>query len=314
MAWANLCRRSLVMDDEIGLGHGGLVMDREQHAGIEGRNRAGDDRMSLDAGSLDASMPRYDLVSDGAASSLARRSILMMGLGFLAACTATPSTPSTSSTFLVPDPIWPDPSRPSGPAPHAATGPAPAGSTSTNIAPDRNAKAVDGVIPRARWARGTPDTKDLNKMIVPIKWITIHHDGLDSPMTETSMDASAARIEWIRCGHRGRGFSDIGYHYIIDRDGRVWEGRNLRWQGAHVSKHNEQNIGILVMGNFDIQKPAPHQLDGLRAHVRRLMTQYKLLQGRVLTHREWAGAKTACPGKNLQSAVNDARRKNSWWS
>lgn len=284
-------------------------MVREQHAAIEGRSHAGDASGATEPSVLDGSLPRYDLVADGAASSVARRSILMMGMGLLAACT---TAPTTSSIFLVPDPIWPDPVRPGGPTPPVATGPAPAGSTSTNIAPDLNAKAVDGVIPRARWARGTPDTRDLNKMIVPIKWVTIHHDGLDSPMIETSMDATAGRIEWIRCGHRGRGFSDIGYHYIVDREGRVWEGRNLRWQGAHVSKHNEQNIGILVLGNFDIQKPSPRQLDGLRGHVRKLLAQYKLSRGRVLTHREWSGAKTACPGKHLQTSVNDARRKNTW--
>lgn len=286
-------------------------MDRMQHAGIEGRNHSGDAAGPTGPSTmLDGSMPRYDLVADGAASSVARRSILLMGMGLLAACT---TAPTTSSTFLVPDPIWPDPARPNGPAPRVASEPVVTGSASTNVAPDPSAKAVDGIIPRTRWARGTPDTKDLNKMIVPVKWVTIHHDGLDSPMTETGMDASAARIEWIRCGHRGRGFSDIGYHYIVDRDGRVWEGRNLRWQGAHVSKHNEQNIGILVMGNFDIQKPSQRQLDGLRLHVRKMLAQYKLSRGRVLTHREWAGAKTACPGKNLQAAVDDARRKNTWW-
>ena len=283
-------------------------MDREQHAGNEGRNHAPNGAGSN--GSMpNEGTPRYDLVADGTSGSLARRSILLMGMGLLAACT---TAPTTSSTFLVPDPIWPDPSRPQGPAARTATGPVPP-AASTTVTPDPKAKAVDGVIPRARWARGNPDGSDLNKMIVPIKWVTIHHDGLDSPMTETSMDASAARIEWIRCGHRGRGFSDIGYHYVIDRDGRVWEGRNLRWQGAHVSKHNEQNIGILVMGNFDIQKPSQQQLDGTRLHVRKLLAQYKLSRGRVLTHREWAGAKTACPGKHLQAAVDEARRKNTWW-
>jgi hypothetical protein len=254
--------------------------------------------------------PRYDLVADGTAAVLARRSILLMGMGFLAACTATPST---SSSFLVPDPIWPDPSRPGGPAPSIASGTTPP-TAGTGVTPDLKAKAVDGVIPRARWARGNPDSSDLNKMIVPIKWVTIHHDGLDSPMTETSMDASAARIEWIRCGHRGRGFSDIGYHYVIDRDGRVWEGRSLRWQGAHVSKHNEQNIGILVMGNFDIQRPSQQQLDGMQKWVSTLLKRYRLEDGRVRTHGEWPGAKTACPGKHLQAAVANIRRKKTRWS
>jgi hypothetical protein len=284
-------------------------MDRQHHSGIEERHHAHDGAGGIEPSATTEGPPRYDLVADGTSGSLARRSILLMGMGLLAACT---TAPTTSSTFLVPDPIWPDPSRPQGPAARTATGPVqPAASTA--VTPDPKAKAVDGVIPRARWARGNPDGADLNKMIVPIKWITIHHDGLDSPMTETSERASAARIEWIRCGHRGRGFSDIGYHYVIDRDGRVWEGRSMRWQGAHVARHNEQNIGILVMGNFDIQKPSQQQLDGTRLHVRKLLAQYKLSRGRVLTHREWAGAKTACPGKHLQAAVDEARRKNTWW-
>ena len=284
-------------------------MDREQHAGNEGRNHAPNGAGSN--GSMpNEGTPRYDLVADGTAAVVARRSILLMGMGFLAACTATPST---SSSFLVPEPIWPDPSRPGGPAPSIASGTTPP-TAATGVTPDLKAKAVDGVIPRARWARGNPDGSDLNKMIVPIKWVTIHHDGLDSPMTETSMDASAARIEWIRCGHRGRGFRDIGYHYVIDRDGRVWEGRNLRWQGAHVSKHNEQNIGILVMGNFDIQRPSQQQLDGMQKWVSTLLKRYRLEDGRVRTHGEWPGAKTACPGKHLQAAVANIRRKKTRWS
>jgi hypothetical protein len=284
-------------------------MDREQHAGNEGRNHAPNGAGSN--GSMpNEGTPRYDLVADGTAAVFARRSILLMGMGFLAACTATPST---SSNFLVPEPIWPDPSRPGGPAPSIASGTTPP-TAGTGVTPDLKAKAVDGVIPRARWARGNPDGSDLNKMIVPIKWVTIHHDGLDSPMTETSMDASAARIEWIRCGHRGRGFSDIGYHYVIDRDGRVWEGRSLRWQGAHVSKHNEQNIGILVMGNFDIQRPSQQQLDGMQKWVSTLLKRYRLEDGRVRTHGEWPGAKTACPGKHLQAAVANIRRKKTRWS
>ncbi len=256
-------------------------------------------------------VPRYDLIADGNSAPVARRSILLLGLaglGTLAACT---TAPATRTAFLTPEPIWPGAARSHPPVP---AGPAPAPATCDVTSPviDRNAKAVHGVIPRTRWARGNPDTTDLNKMITPIKWVTIHHDGLDSPMLATSMDDTAARIEWIRCGHRGRGFSDIGYHYIIDREGRVWEGRNLRWQGAHVSKHNEQNIGILVAGNFDIQKPTSDQLEGLRQHVRTLKTRYTIPSARVLTHREWSGARTACPGKNLQASVVSARAKKAW--
>ena len=64
-------------------------MDRMQLAGFEGRNHSGDAAGPAGPSTmLDGSMPRYDLVADGAASSVARRSILLMGMGLLAACTA----------------------------------------------------------------------------------------------------------------------------------------------------------------------------------------------------------------------------------
>jgi hypothetical protein len=118
----------------------------------------------------------------------------------------------------------------------------------------------------------------------------------------------AARIERYRVGHRARGWGDIGYHLVIDRGGAVWQGRSVRWQGAHVKDHNEGNIGVLVMGNFEVQQPAPAQLDTLARVVADLRRIYRIPQGRVMTHREWAGAQTLCPGRSLQPAVERIRR------
>lgn len=148
----------------------------------------------------------------------------------------------------------------------------------------------------------------MNPML-PVEYITIHHDGM-TPFTATDYASSAARIELYRNGHRGRGWGDIGYHYVIDREGRIWEGRSLKWQGAHVRNRNEGNLGILVMGNFDEQAPSDRQLAALERHLRTCMAKYKVPVSRVRTHREWDGAKTACPGKNLQSRMATMRSKS----
>lgn len=55
----------------------------------------------------------------------------------------------------------------------------------------------------------------------------------------------------IKAWHKGRGWSDIGYHYVIELDGRVYEGRPIAKQGAHVKGHNKDSIGICYVGGLD---------------------------------------------------------------
>lgn len=55
----------------------------------------------------------------------------------------------------------------------------------------------------------------------------------------------------IRRWHKGRGFVDVGYHYVIRRDGKLEEGRPLDQEGAHVRGHNAGSIGICLVGGTD---------------------------------------------------------------
>jgi hypothetical protein len=156
-----------------------------------------------------------------------------------------------------------------------------------------------GVRPRSAWARGGPDPSVMNPML-PVRYVTVHHDGLEQLCTGTAEGEMAARIDLYRVGHRAKGWGDIGYHFVIDRCGVVWEGRNLRWQGAHVKDRNEGNIGILVMGNFEVQRPTPAQLNSLKGHLLVVCQAYNVPWTRVFSHQEWPGAQTLCPGRNLQ--------------
>lgn len=170
---------------------------------------------------------------------------------------------------------------------------------------------VGGVIPRSRWAKAGPDMGDINPML-PIKSLTIHHEGWEPFMTSDFAE-TAARIEHVRIAHRnakGGGYADIGYHYVVDREGRVWEGRSLRYQGAHVKNHNEGNIGIMCLGNFEEQSPTQRQLAGLSRQVRAVMAQHKIPIRRVYTHQEWKDAQTLCPGRSLQAWVVKARDRS----
>lgn len=136
--------------------------------------------------------------------------------------------------------------------------------------------------------------------------LTVHHDGIETLLWSDSVAASRDRLEMIRRGHLQRGFADIGYHYVIDRAGRVWEGRPVSYQGAHAGgSNNLNNVGVLVIGNFDQQQPTTAQLRTLSTSLKLLMAHYRVPVSRVYTHQELKP--TACPGVNLQGRMVQLR-------
>lgn len=60
----------------------------------------------------------------------------------------------------------------------------------------------------------------------------------------------AAKVAEVKKWHLARGFSDVGYHFLVSREGQVIEGRPLRVQGAHTRGHNDNSIGISLEGGF----------------------------------------------------------------
>ena len=102
-----------------------------------------------------------------------------------------------------------------------------------------------------------------------------HHPHHGSPrrqppafLTDTNERAAAARLEEVRKYHtENNGWADIGYHYIIDPAGRLWQGRLDTQQGAHVRDNNAHNLGIMVLGNYNHQRPNDAQLNMLQRAV-----------------------------------------------
>lgn len=64
-------------------------------------------------------------------------------------------------------------------------------------------------------------------------------------------------VEQIRRDHKVKGWSDIGYHYVIYRDGSVHEGRDVNFQGAHCADGggNIGSIGICYIGGIERRRP-----------------------------------------------------------
>lgn len=157
---------------------------------------------------------------------------------------------------------------------------------------------------RAAWSPAAEDRSNLEPMGSPRR-LTIHHSAMY--FRDTRAPACAAQIKRIQKEHMGnRGYGDIGYHYLIDPAGRIWEGRDIRWQGAHASGlNNRQNIGICVLGNFlrgsGGQGPTPAQVASMRALVWQLSHKYGFGPGEVFCHSDFKA--TQCPGPLMTTAV-----------
>lgn len=173
--------------------------------------------------------------------------------------------------------------------------------------PVASTPAIPRVIARANWTRNGPLMRDINPM-GGVSKITIHHQGNPQPVYFTDRQSTIQELEKTRNAHRARGWADIGYHFIVDRAGYVWEGRNIAYQGAHVRDHNENNIGVMCLGNFDLQAPSDAQLASLEYTVRELRRQYKISTRHIYTHQEIN--RTACPGRALQPRVVAMRSRN----
>ena len=159
------------------------------------------------------------------------------------------------------------------------------------------------LMPRAAWTQTAPILQRLDAS-PNFTRVTVHHSGA-SISTELRCEDIAMQIEGIMEGHRRRHFGDIGYHFVVDRAGRVWEGRSLKYTGAHVSAQNEGNIGVMLLGNFERQRPAPKQLDSLHELTQALRYRFTVPRYSVFGHRDLGH--TLCPGRYLYGTVGALR-------
>lgn len=101
-----------------------------------------------------------------------------------------------------------------------------------------------------------------------------------------------------------RGFSDIGYHYVIPTDGKIELGRSLLYAGAHVAGYNQYSIGICYVGGLTADgKPADTRNEAQRKALNRLISQLhaQYPDALICGHRDFPGVNKSCPCFNVQS-------------
>ena len=126
--------------------------------------------------------------------------------------------------------------------------------------------------------------------------LIIHHTAGNK-----GIDPSAAEIDKM---YKGNGWSGIGYHFVIRKNGSIERGRAEDEQGAHAEGANKDSIGIHVGGNFELESPTDKQIASLVNLIKQLCKKYNIPIDRkhILGHREVG--QTACPGNNLYNQLD----------
>jgi hypothetical protein len=199
-----------------------------------------------------------------------------------------------------------------GEGPSKAT-PKPAAATASSARPKGRGLRPPEIIPRATWGARPVAGRETEPIGKP-KMITLHHTADPKPPA-SDYGSTMARMRAYQNAHQGRNWADIGYHYVIDKEGRIVEGRPLNLKGAHAgsSAANERNIGVAMIGNFQSGEPTRRQYDALVSLVAWLCAEYDIGASKIYTHHEikdWPGVSgaTNCPGKKFDPYMARLKR------
>lgn len=156
----------------------------------------------------------------------------------------------------------------------------------------------DEVIPQAVWSKeGTrPVPEKMQEHTDGITSVVIHHT--QSP-NEVPAFQRARLVNVQRYHIVERDWGDIAYHYLIGSDGKIFEGRNAKYQGDSGTSYDlNGRLLVCVLGDFTSQLPEPEALQALIRFTASTLLEHDLTAEQLVTHRMVAA--TDCPGDRLQ--------------
>ncbi len=163
----------------------------------------------------------------------------------------------------------------------------------------KSALVVSGVTVNARSAwGGGPVT--CSSRHTPYRF-AVHHT--DTPSSDSL--SPEARLRQIQAYHRkNNGWCDIGYQFLVSRDGRLWEGRGVSYIGAHVYSQNTGNVAISFLGSYGTTA-APEAMINSAARLFGAMAKtygVTLSTSTLKGHRFWYN-NSSCPGNALAAQI-----------
>ena len=148
---------------------------------------------------------------------------------------------------------------------------------------------ADGIVGNATWKLLLAKSDELVKSKRSINEIIVH--------CTATPDGRPVTIREITQWHKNRGFSTIGYHYVVMLDGTVCNGRNVDTVGAHCTNHNSHSIGVCYVGGLDkvTKQPKDTRTPAQKYALTTLLKKLKALypKAKIYGHRDFANK--ACP-------------------
>lgn len=126
--------------------------------------------------------------------------------------------------------------------------------------------------------------------MLEVRYLVVH-----CTATQLSQRVSVEKLDsW----HKAKGWSGIGYHWYIDRDGHIFPGRSETQAGAHVKGYNQHAIGICYEGGINVQsQPADTRTEKQKIALLFVLKELKKSypQAIILGHRDFPNVYKACP-------------------
>jgi N-acetyl-anhydromuramyl-L-alanine amidase AmpD len=129
-----------------------------------------------------------------------------------------------------------------------------------------------------------------HRSIHQIDLVVVHHSATSSGDPWSYAKYHVEKNDW----------PGIGYHYVIQPDGTIYQTNDLDTVSYHTSGENANSIGICLTGNFDVQKPSFKQLESLIWLIRDL-NQYLGRRLQIQGHNQYSAK--SCPGNNIDLAA-----------
>ncbi len=173
-----------------------------------------------------------------------------------------------------------------------------------------------GVRSRAQWGARATKCTDLDGKRTRM---AVHHTvSMRTPLS----GGYEARLRQIQSFHMDtRGWCDVGYTFLVTENGTVWEGRPMRFVGAHVFGENSGNIGMSFVGCFHTSgcgglgdtTPPPMMIDGAAKALGALAKEHgiSISTSSLKGHRDHPEAGTSCPGDYLHQKLSQIREASA---
>ncbi|MBR9988593.1 MAG: N-acetylmuramoyl-L-alanine amidase, partial [Gemmatimonadetes bacterium] len=136
-----------------------------------------------------------------------------------------------------------------------------------------------------------------------ITHVTLHHTGSPEPLRpgEDPVQKLRGLQAW---GARDRNWWDVPYHFLIDLEGRVYEGRDWRYMGETNTAYDPAgHFLISVIGNYERQEATEAQVEAIAELMAWAVTRFDLPLEQIGGHYDYAD--TTCPGEHLKRYLED---------